>query len=88
MFTPNRSLAKLTAMGLAAMEVRNTAEITTSHWNTTGTRKFPSLFSVPSLGSEPKVVFRDWTMGARMPPARAVLLGMAGAITRSLAMSE
>ena len=75
-------------MGLAAMEVRKMAEMTRSVWKMAGTRNRPSRSSVPFSGSESKARSKDFTMGARIPPARAVLLGMAGAIRTSLAMRE
>ncbi|CRG03833.1 Uncharacterised protein [Streptococcus pneumoniae] len=51
-------------------------------------RKAPILRSVPSLGLEPNDSDNDLIIGNIIPPARAVLLGVAGANIKSTPTNE
>jgi hypothetical protein len=48
----------------------------------------PIFLSEPSLGDEPNDSDKDLMIGNIIPPARAVLLGVAGAKIRSTPTSE
>src|SRR6266699_2311919 len=79
------SPASLAASGLAAIAVRNMALVMIVPWNAAIVRKAPILRAVPSSDRLPYVSESDFKIGNTTPPARAVLLGMAGASTRSVA---
>ena len=57
-------------------------------WNSVKIKKAPIFLSVPSLGVEPNDSERDLIIGNIIPPARAVLLGVAGAKIKSTPTSE
>src|SRR5687767_9427975 len=80
------SPASLAASGLAAIAVRNMALVTIVPWKAATVRKAPILRAVPSSGGLPYARESAFRIGKTTPPARAVLLGMAGANTRSVAI--
>mmetsp|Transcript_1237 Transcript_1237/g.4013 ORF Transcript_1237/g.4013 Transcript_1237/m.4013 type:complete len:418 (-) Transcript_1237:1073-2326(-) len=66
-----------------AAAVRNSAEELTDPWNWELTRKAPSFFLDSSFGLDPALRDRELMIGMNMPPALAVVEGMAGAISIS-----
>ncbi len=81
------SSASWAASGLAAMAVRNMALVITVPWNDAVVRKAPIRRAVPSSGRLSYTWATERRIGKMTPPARAVLLGIAGASTKSVAMS-
>ena len=81
-----RSAAICAASGLAAIAVRNIALVTRLPWNELWIRNAPTRRSVPSAGRLSCASATDRTIGWITAPARAVMLGMSGASTRSVAI--
>ena|SRR5574344_913248 len=75
--------AKVTQSRLGATEVTNMEEVMQLFWKVQAIRYEPIFLEV-GPGSLPKAEHRLRTMGNRMPPPRAVLDGVAGAIIRSV----
>ena len=82
-----RFSAKLCAIGLPAIAVKNIAEVIKLPWNSVKIKTHP-FFSQNHLGDEPNDSDKDLMIGNIIPPARAVLLGVAGAKIRSTPTSE
>ena len=80
--------AKLCAIGLPAIAVKNIAEVIKLPWNSVKIKNAPIFLSEPSFGDEPNDSDKDLMIGNIIPPARAVLLGVAGAKIRSTPTSE
>mmetsp|Transcript_14037 Transcript_14037/g.42362 ORF Transcript_14037/g.42362 Transcript_14037/m.42362 type:complete len:237 (+) Transcript_14037:3050-3760(+) len=81
-WTPS-SAASFIHSRFCAAAVRNMALLLTLPWNCDMTRKLPSFLLLGSLGLLPAARDREFMMGMKMPPARAVVDGMAGAISAS-----
>ena len=77
--------ASSTTSGFAAIAVRNIALVTTTPWYTVNVRNAAIRRSVPLSAALSSDTQSDLRIGYMTPPARAVLLGMAGASTRSAA---
>lgn len=69
--------------GLPAIAVKNIAAVIKLPWNSVKTRNAPILRADPSFGFEPNDSESDLIIGNMIPPARAVLLGVAGARIKS-----
>ena len=67
--------------------MRNIAETTRSAWKSVFIRNAP-MRSAVGPGSDPNARATFSVMGNRIPPARAVLDGVIGAITRSASAME
>src|SRR5688572_23370695 len=78
--------ASLAASGLAAIAGRYMAPVKSRALRAAYVRRAPTLRAVPSSGRLPYARESAFTIGKTTPPARAVLLGMAGANTRSVAI--
>src|SRR5260221_13777389 len=80
--TPEPCRTNSATSGLGAAAVRNIAETTRSPWYSVFIRYAPIRPAV-GPGSDPKTRATFKVMGNRIPPARAVLDGVIGAIARS-----
>ena len=80
--TPS-SVASFMHSRFCAAAVRNMAEELTEPWNWVLTKKAPSLSREGSLGLLPEERESELMMGMKIPPARAVVEGMAGAMSAS-----
>ena len=66
----------------------NIAAVIISPWYSAKIKNEPIFREVPFLGSEPNDCDNDSIIGYKTPPARAVLLGVAGAKIRSTPINE
>ena len=66
-----------------AAAVKNKAEELTEPWNCVFTKKAPNFFLDSSFGFDPALNDNELIIGMKIPPALAVVEGIAGAISAS-----
>lgn len=69
--------------GYRPLQLKNIAAVIKLPWNSVKTRNAPILHADSSFGFEPNDSESDLIIGNMIPPARAVLLGVAGARIKS-----